>query len=140
MSEWKAKRFWKAATPVETEGGFTVQLDGRAVKTPAKTPLVVPSRAMAAAIAAEELEARHALEAQHNAEDTAHAGGHAEDGDDPMVAGAAAAKTSIIPTVSTVGATVRVTFPFERDTAAAVFRRGDVVWMVFDTSVAIEQF
>ena len=53
MSEWKAKRFWKAATPVETEGGFTVQLDGRAVKTPAKTPLVVPTRAMAAAIAAE---------------------------------------------------------------------------------------
>lgn len=53
MSEWKAKRFWKAASVVETPEGFTVQLDGRAVKTPAKTPLVVPTRAMASAIAAE---------------------------------------------------------------------------------------
>ena len=32
----------------------------------------------------------------------------------------------------------RVTFPFEQDTAAAVFRRGDVVWMIFDTPVPIE--
>src|SRR5690606_5481948 len=30
--------------------------------------------------------------------------------------------------------TIRVTFPFERDTPAAVFRRGDTLWMVFDTS------
>ncbi|MEJ6399391.1 ATP12 family chaperone protein [Yoonia sp. 208BN28-4] len=53
MSDWKAKRFWKQAEAVETDGGFTVQLDGRAVKTPAKTTLVVPSLAMAQAIAAE---------------------------------------------------------------------------------------
>ena len=53
MSEWKAKRFWKAANAVETTGGFTVHLDGRPVKTPAKTALIVPTRAMAAAIAAE---------------------------------------------------------------------------------------
>lgn len=53
MSEWKAKRFWKEAKVIEAEEGFTVHLDGRAVKTPAKTPLIVPTRAMAAAIAAE---------------------------------------------------------------------------------------
>jgi len=53
MSDWKAKRFWKAAGVVEVENGFAVELDGRAVKTPAKQPLRVPSRAMATAIAAE---------------------------------------------------------------------------------------
>ncbi len=53
MSAWKAKRFWKAALALPCDGGFTVTLDGRAVKTPAKTPLVVPSLAMAQAIAAE---------------------------------------------------------------------------------------
>src|SRR5690606_40030018 len=37
------------------------------------------------------------------------------------------------PYVSTVGATVRVVFPFVEETPAAVFRRGDVVWMLFDT-------
>ena len=34
---------------------------------------------------------------------------------------------------SPTGGTIRVTFPFDNDTAAAVFRRGDTVWMVFDT-------
>ena len=53
MSEWKAKRFWKAASVVEIDGGFTVELDGRGVKTPAKQPMRVPTKAMAAAIAQE---------------------------------------------------------------------------------------
>ncbi|RKT32121.1 chaperone required for assembly of F1-ATPase [Roseovarius halotolerans] len=53
MSEWKARRFWKAAEPVAEAGGFTVRLDGRPVKTPAKAPLIVPAFAMAEAIAAE---------------------------------------------------------------------------------------
>ncbi len=53
MSEWKQKRFWKEASAVEVEGGFTVQLDGRGVKTPAKVALLLPSPAMAEAIAAE---------------------------------------------------------------------------------------
>lgn len=53
MSEWKAKRFWKEASVVETDGGFSVELDGRGVKTPAKRKLVVPTQAMAQAIAAE---------------------------------------------------------------------------------------
>lgn len=53
MSGWTAKRFWKEARVAEAEGGFAVQLDGRSVKTPAKAPLVLPSRAMAEAVAAE---------------------------------------------------------------------------------------
>ncbi|MBW6506123.1 MAG: ATPase [Rhodobacteraceae bacterium] len=53
MSNWKAKRFWKAAAVTEAEAGFGVALDGRAVKTPGKALLVLPSRALAAAIAAE---------------------------------------------------------------------------------------
>ena len=53
MSGWAKKRFWKDTT-VESDGeGFGVRLDGRAVKTPAKAPLIVPTRAMAEAIAAE---------------------------------------------------------------------------------------
>ncbi|THD85206.1 ATPase [Aliigemmobacter aestuarii] len=53
MTGWTAKRFWKTATAEPCEGGFTVRLDGRPVKTPAKAPLVVPTRALAEAIAAE---------------------------------------------------------------------------------------
>ena len=53
MSAWKAKRFWTSAQAEACEGGFTVRLDGRAVKTPAKAALVVPTMAMAEAIAAE---------------------------------------------------------------------------------------
>lgn len=53
MSEWKLKRFWQAASVEATEGGFTVVLDGRAVKTPAKSTLVVPTQALADRIAEE---------------------------------------------------------------------------------------
>ena len=53
MSAWKPKRFWKTATAEVCEGGFTVRLDGRAVKTPAKAAFVLPTLAMAQAAAAE---------------------------------------------------------------------------------------
>lgn len=53
MSAWKAKRFWKAATAEAVDAGFTVRLDGRPVKTPAKAALVLPTLAMAEGIAAE---------------------------------------------------------------------------------------
>lgn len=53
MSGWKAKRFWKEAS-VERDGeGWGIRLDARAVKTPSKAPLIVPTEAMARAIAAE---------------------------------------------------------------------------------------
>jgi hypothetical protein len=45
----------------------------------------------------------------------------------------------ITPEVTTVGSTIRITFPFDRETPAAVFRRGDTVWMLFDTLTAINQ-
>lgn len=53
MSDWKPKRFWTDSTVVEADGGFTVELDGRRVKTPAKAGLILPTRAMADAVAAE---------------------------------------------------------------------------------------
>lgn len=53
MSAWAPKRFWTSAEVAEAPGGFAVTLDGRQVKTPAKAPLVVPSRALAEAIARE---------------------------------------------------------------------------------------
>ncbi len=46
-------------------------------------------------------------------------------------------KITIIPLVEQVGSTIRMTFPFESETAAAVFRRGDTLWMVFDTNASI---
>jgi len=53
MSDWKLKRFWATVTTEPRDGGHTVLLDGRQVKTPGKTPLIVPTEAMARAIAAE---------------------------------------------------------------------------------------
>jgi chaperone required for assembly of F1-ATPase len=47
------KRFWKVAEVVESDGGYGVALDGRPVKTPARAELVVPTRELADAIAAE---------------------------------------------------------------------------------------
>ncbi|MBK0398995.1 ATPase [Limibaculum sp. M0105] len=47
------KRFWKEARPHEVEGGFEVRLDARPVRTPAKAPMILPTRALAEAVAAE---------------------------------------------------------------------------------------
>lgn len=53
MNDWVAKRFWTDAAVAREDGGYTVHLDGRPVKTPAKAPLLVPTHAMADAIADE---------------------------------------------------------------------------------------
>ena len=47
------KRFYKTAGTVPAAGGRGVALDGRLVKTPGKRDLVVPSAALAVAVAAE---------------------------------------------------------------------------------------
>ena len=47
------KRFWTGVSVIEGEAGFGVTLDGRPLKTPARVPLIVPTRALADAIAAE---------------------------------------------------------------------------------------
>lgn len=47
------KRFYKDTAVDAGEGGFRVLLDGKPMRTPAKSTLVVPTRALAEAIAAE---------------------------------------------------------------------------------------
>lgn len=53
MAEWAAKRFWEQANVVAAGAEFTVLLDGRTLRTPVKSELIVPTRAMAEAIADE---------------------------------------------------------------------------------------
>lgn len=53
MSGWVKKRFWTDAIVVSADDGFTVTLDGRSLKTPAKAPLLVPTHAIADMIANE---------------------------------------------------------------------------------------
>lgn len=53
MSEWKARRFWTSAAVEPVNGGWQVTLDGKPIRTPGKLPLVVPTQALAQAIAAE---------------------------------------------------------------------------------------
>ena len=59
------KRFWKDVASVEQEGGWSVALDSRPLKTPARATLVVGSRLLAEAIAGEwracgeEIDPRH---------------------------------------------------------------------------------
>jgi chaperone required for assembly of F1-ATPase len=47
------KRFYKLAVVAEAPGGYTIVLDGKPIRTPAKAPLVVRSRLLADAIASE---------------------------------------------------------------------------------------
>ena len=49
----KIKRFYKEAEAVEAEGGFTVALDGKQLRSPARSALALPSRSLAEALAAE---------------------------------------------------------------------------------------
>lgn len=53
MSTWTARRFWTRADVVAADGGFAVHLDGRPVRTPLKAPLILPTEALAKAVAEE---------------------------------------------------------------------------------------
>lgn len=53
MSDWKLKRFWTDVTVEAEQGGFAVRLDGRGIKTPGKRAIIMPTHAMAEAVAAE---------------------------------------------------------------------------------------
>ena len=53
MAEWAAKRFWQNVTCTPEADGFAIHLDGRPVRTPAKTLVIVPTQALAQAIAQE---------------------------------------------------------------------------------------
>ncbi len=52
-SAWAAKRFWTAVNVVPADYGFAIHLDNRPLRTPAKAPFIVPTRGVAALIAAE---------------------------------------------------------------------------------------
>jgi chaperone required for assembly of F1-ATPase len=47
------KRFYKEAGVAEAEGGFAITLDGKPIRTPSGRQVVIPSRALADAVAAE---------------------------------------------------------------------------------------
>ncbi len=53
MSTAASRRFYKTATTRPEGGGFTVSLDDRGLKTPAKRPLILPTAGLAQAIADE---------------------------------------------------------------------------------------
>lgn len=53
MSEWKARRFWQAASVQDTGAGWEIRLDDRPLRTPGKNPLVLPTQALAQAVAQE---------------------------------------------------------------------------------------
>jgi chaperone required for assembly of F1-ATPase len=53
VNTWAARRFWSTADVVPADGGFAVQLDGRPVRTPKKALLLLPTEALASAVAAE---------------------------------------------------------------------------------------
>ena len=53
MTGWAAKRYWTDVTVHETRDGFEIWLDARPVRTPGKSPLILPTRALGEALAAE---------------------------------------------------------------------------------------
>ena len=53
MTGWAPKRFWSDVAVAPAEGGFSVALDGRPVRTPLKAPLVVPTAPFAEEVAGE---------------------------------------------------------------------------------------
>lgn len=60
----RPKRFYKQASVVLSAGGYAIELDGRAIKTPAKAPLVLPTEKLAQAVAAEWDEQGESLDLQ----------------------------------------------------------------------------
>ncbi|MFN3955697.1 MAG: ATP12 family chaperone protein [Pararhodobacter sp.] len=53
MTGWAKRRFWTTAEVVERADGFSVALDGRMIKTPARADLTLPTRLLAERVAAE---------------------------------------------------------------------------------------
>lgn len=53
MTGWAPRRFWSEARVEPADQGYAIRLDARWLRTPAKAPLVVPTAALAEAIAAE---------------------------------------------------------------------------------------
>lgn len=49
----RMRRFYQTVGTTPAEGGFAVTLDGKAMRTPARWPLILPSKALAEAVAVE---------------------------------------------------------------------------------------
>lgn len=62
-----------------------------------------------------------------------------DDAAEEKVAAAPSSQEKIKPFVNEIGDTVRIVFPFEQDTAAAVFERAGTIWLLFDTHVGIDK-
>ena len=67
----RVKRFWSEVAVAEAEGGLGIALDGRPLKTPARATLLVPSRALAEAIADEWRDVRRGDRSARDAADRA---------------------------------------------------------------------
>jgi len=94
-----------------------------------------------AALAAEEVQKKaraeaDAASAEEEARKAARLGMQADAADGTVSTGVEGGP--VVPSVTSTGGTIRVSFPFDHDTAAAVFRRGDTVWMVFDTDQDVQ--
>lgn len=121
LAEGVAPRFY-----VEDPKRFTLDFDltseeARRIRAEAQTAM--QEAEAAAAVAREQAAAQRAA---LNAE-----AGTVADAED-YVPGMA-----ITPAIEENSGTVRVKFPFDRDIASAVFRRGDTLWLLFDTRIAI---
>jgi chaperone required for assembly of F1-ATPase len=53
VTGWTTRRFWTETSVRPEAGGFAVLLDARPVRTPLKAPLILPTEALARAVAAE---------------------------------------------------------------------------------------
>ncbi|MGC4077415.1 MAG: hypothetical protein QM702_10355 [Rubrivivax sp.] len=101
---------------------------------------IAPEQGLQAALAQEEKakQAKLALEiAAKQEEERVAARLGLESGSDTSTDLYPVSRGTVVPQVSAVGNTVRIAFPFDADTPAAVFRRGDTVWMVFDTPQSV---
>jgi len=56
------RRFWKEAQAVRRDGGWGIELDGRPLRTPAKTELLLPTEGLAQAVAREWIEAAEVID------------------------------------------------------------------------------
>ena len=53
MSEWKPKRFWKNVHVASLEAGYSIKLDEKILKTPAKKQMLLPTEKLAKKVASE---------------------------------------------------------------------------------------
>ena len=56
------KRFYKEVRVAEADGGFAITLDGRAIRTPSGRQIVIPTKALADAVAAEWADQKETLD------------------------------------------------------------------------------